>query len=387
MFHKMPLILIGMIVVLIIFDPFISFEIKQILYSISLSIKAIIILLLPLVILSLLFKSAVLLSSHAVKVIGLTLVLVCVSNFIATFLSRYIGLWTYHFDLSILSPEHSIQLTALWSLEMPKLIANDKAMLLGLILGIVASRVFPEKSLPIAHNISTILEKLLNGLIYVIPLFIAGFVVKLQYEGMVMAIVKDYIAVFMIIAVTQLTYIVTAYFALNKFKIKASLKHIKDMAPAVISGFSSMSSAASLPLLLMGSEKNAKNKEVIRSVLPAMINIHLIGDCFAIPILAYAILKSFGLAEPTLIEHLIFSVYFVCAKFSVAAVPGGGIIVMLPILANTLDFSSDMLSLMTALYIMFDPFITGTNVLGHGAFAQLIDNLITYLNKSPTRAC
>jgi hypothetical protein len=42
-------------------------------------------------------------------------------------------------------------------------------------------------------------------------------------------------------------------------------------------------------------------------------------------------IKSFEFPEPMLINYLIFAFYFVLAKFS-ATVPGGGIIVMLPIL-------------------------------------------------------
>jgi Na+/H+-dicarboxylate symporter len=59
-------------------------------------------------------------------------------------------------------------------------------------------------------------------------------------------------------------------------------------------------------------------------MIPATVNIHLMGDCFAIPIFAFAILKSFGIAEPTTFSYLMFAISFVLAKFSVAAVPGGG---------------------------------------------------------------
>jgi Na+/H+-dicarboxylate symporter len=105
------------------------------------------------------------------------------------------------------------------------------------------------------------------------------------------------------------------------------------------------------------------------------VNIHLIGDCFAIPIFAFAIMKSFGIAEPAFASYLIFAGYFVMAKFSVAAVPGGGILVMLPILETYLGFNGEMLSLITALYILFDPLITSANVLGNGGFAMGIGNL------------
>jgi Na+/H+-dicarboxylate symporter len=68
--------------------------------------------------------------------------------------------------------------------------------------------------------------------------------------------------------------------------------------------------------------------------------------------------------------------YFVLAKFAVAAVPAGGILVMLPILEKYLHFSPDMLSLITALYIMFDPIITSINVLGNGAFATIFKRIV-----------
>jgi Na+/H+-dicarboxylate symporter len=134
-----------------------------------------------------------------------------------------------------------------------------------------------------------------------------------------------------------------------------------------------MSSAASIPLTLIGTEKNAKNKDLVHTVVPATVNIHLIGDCIAIPCFAFAILKNFDLPQPDLMTYFMFTIYFVIAKFSVAAIPGGGIIVMLPILEQYLGFNSNMLSLITALYILFDPIITSANVFGNGAFAKMID--------------
>nr|WP_269077747.1 cation:dicarboxylase symporter family transporter [Rickettsia felis] len=70
------------------------------------------------------------------------------------------------------------------------------------------------------------------------------------------------------------------------------------------------------------------------------------------------------------------------AKFSVAAIPGGGIIVMLPILEQYLGFNTNMMSLITALYILFDPVITCANVLGNSAFVKLIDNIYSVTQKA-----
>lgn len=130
-----------------------------------------------------------------------------------------------------------------------------------------------------------------------------------------------------------------------------------------------------MPVTIMCAEKNAKNKELAGSVISATVNIHLLGDCLAIPLLAYSLLKHYGLPEPTLGAYFVFTIFFVIAKFSVAAVPAGGIIIMTPILEKYLNFSPDMSSLIIAVYVMFDPIITGFNVLGNGALAKLIDSL------------
>lgn len=379
MLRKMPFMLAVIIAAIILLDPIIPFFVKQLLYSISLSIKTIIVALLPLIIFSLLFKAAVILSKSATKIIGIIIIMVCCSNFIATFLSRFVGMWVYSFDISMLNPTSADDLVALWALKLQAPIANDKAMVIGVLLGIIAPKLWSKKSLEAALVIEKVVAKILDIVIYFIPLFVAGFVIKMQHDGVMNSIIKDYTSVCVVIVIAQFGYIALAYLLLNSFVVRNFMHNIKSMIPAAISGFSTMSSAASMPLTILGVESNAQNKDIARSVVPATVNIHLFGDCFAIPIFAYTTLKSFGMLEPTLWQYLIFSGYFVLAKFSVAAIPGGGILVMLPILETYLGFNTEMMSLITALYIMFDPIITSANVFGNGAFAKMIDNLFVYL--------
>lgn len=373
MFRKMPFILALVIIFVLLINPFLSDSIQATLYAISLSIKSIIIFLLPIIIFGLLFKTMVNLASRATLIILMILICVCCSNFISTFLSHYVGHWAYHLDLSLIQPKNLQSLQPAWSWALPKLIANDKAMFAGIILGIILGSVKSRFVSQLATQIDWLVLKILGSFAYLIPLFVAGFIVKLQYDGTVHIIFKDYTEIFAMIACALIIYISFAYLILNKFKLNNALANIKNMLPAAIAGFSTMSSAAAMPLTIAGAQSNAKNKDLARSVIPATVNIHLVGDCFAIPIFAYAVMKSYGMAEPSLYQYLVFVCYFVIAKFSVAAVPGGGILVMLPILESCLGFNAEMLSLMTALYVLFDPVITCANVLGNGAFSKLID--------------
>jgi Na+/H+-dicarboxylate symporter len=57
--------------------------------------------------------------------------------------------------------------------------------------------------------------------------------------------------------------------------------------------------------------------------------------------------------------------YFLLLKFAAAA-PGSDIIVVLGLLEG-LGFSPAMLSLITAIYVILNPIITGANVAGDGA--------------------
>lgn len=382
MFRRMPFILMSIIIAIVLLDKLIPLSLKQSLYAMSLSIKSLIVFLLPFIIFGLLFRSAVNLSKNASWVIGLILICVCASNFISTFLSHYVGSWIYHFDQSIILPTGTEGLQAPWFWELPKLIANDKAMFSGIILGIVISFFNKDMAHLISEKLEWVVSSILNLFTYLIPIFVLGFMIKLQFDGVVATIVKDYTLIFAVVALGQFGYILLAYFLLNNCKLGAFLSSVKSMIPAAISGFSTMSSAAAMPLTLIGVESNAQNKDLAKSVVPATVNIHLIGDCFAIPIFAYAVLKNFGVAEPALLDYLIFAFYFVLAKFSVAAIPGGGIIVMLPILESNLGFNAEMMSLITALYILFDPVITTANVMGNGAFAKMIDRLMILIRST-----
>lgn len=387
MFRKMPFILCAVIIAVLALAPYMPFMMKQIVYSISLSMKSVIVFILPCIIFGLLFKTVVKLSHDATKIIGMILLLVICSNFISTFLSHFVGIGIYHLDLTMMTPSESSDLLPLWTLDLPKLISNDKAMFSGIILGFILSKLMPFQAEILGKKIDQIIGMILQMIVSVIPIFVAGFIVKLQVDGLISVILKDYSVIFMLITLTLIAYIGAVYLCLTSCKGKLFVTYLKNMFPAGMSGFSTMSSAASMPLTLIGAENNAQNKAIVRAVIPATVNIHLVGDCFAIPIFAYAVLKSFGMAEPSFLAYLIFSFYFVLAKFSVAAIPGGGIIVMLPILETYLGFNSEMMSLITALYILFDPVITCANVMGNGAFSKLLDVFVQRFGFIARNAC
>lgn len=381
MFRKMPFILLAIIVLITMTHAWIPTSFQSVLYGLSLSMKSLIVSLLPLIVFGLLFKTAVHFANKASKMILLILSLVCCSNFVSTSLSYLVGTFAYGFDLSILLPQAGEELMPIGNLTFPKWLGNDKAMFLGLALGIALGWLRPALAKDISTKLEMVIKAILKGILFIIPIFIAGCVIKMNHEQTLTYIFRNYALIFALVASTVFLYIISLYLFINRFQIAPTGRSLRNILPAAIAGFGSMSSAAAMPLTILGAEKNSKNPDLARSIIPMTVNIHLIGDCFAIPIFAFAVIKGFGIAEPTLANYFIFAAYFVLAKFSVAAVPGGGILVMLPILESYLGFNADMLSLITALYILFDPVITCANVLGNGAFALVAEKLLKAVSK------
>jgi Na+/H+-dicarboxylate symporter len=375
--NKMPLILFGLIASILAFGNLLPVGLKSGLYATSISIKGLIVTVLPVIIFGLLFSAAVLMAKKATWIVGLILGTVCLSTFVAVFLARFVGLGLYNMDLSMELPPVITPLTPLWEWELDAWVSNSVVMLSAVFFGLIGAFFIPERALMMSRFLDQLVGMILKTLTLVIPVFVVGFVIKLQHEGVFITILKNYSVVFACIAVAQFTYIFLLYWALAKGSVSRMFGLIQNMIPATISGFTSMSSAASMPLLIQGVEKNTTHKQMAKVTVPVLVNIHMIGECFTDVILAYAVLKTYGVADPSWPNYLMFSVWFFVARFACAGIPGGGILVIKSLLLTYFAFTDAMFSLIYALYVLFDPVLTAGNILGDGALAQWLDSIVT----------
>jgi Na+/H+-dicarboxylate symporter len=381
MFRKIPFILLSIIILISIIHNWIPNFLKSYLFAVSLLIKSIIIFLLPFLIFGLIFNTALKLARSSSKSVLIILISICISNFVSTMLAFSIGNFVYQLDLTLTFPEQMESLKPAFLWQIPSFVSNSYSMLVAFFSGIFAGWIRASWVNKVYNNIELIVKKLLKLIFLSVPFFIIGFEIQMLHDGLLLNIIQNYSKILIIIVFSLALYISLLYLIVNQFSFRKFLVNLKNMFPAIITGMASMSSAAALPLTIVSVDKNSKNSEFAKSIVPATVNIHLIGDCFAIPIFAFAILKGFNIDSPNFLIYSIFAFYFVLAKFSVAAVPGGGILVMLPILERYLGFNESMLSLITALYILFDPIITGANVAGNGAFSLGISKMFKKQSK------
>lgn len=368
----LPFILLLILIIPLFVGPYVPEIVKAFLYSISLSMKEVLLFLLPIIIFSFLFSSLLNLETGVVKFIILLITMVYVSNCLAIFTGLTVG--TFAVSKLAISPHQpddlSLLLNPLWHFKLIKLIRNEYALAAGFILGLI----FSFKRNKVAEKISSTLHAatiffLKRIFTPLLPLFILGFVFKLEHDQLLGKALRIYGPVCFIVVGTQISYLTLLYFGVANFSLKRFWIYIRNVLPATITGFCTLSSAATMPVLTLCSEKNLKQPEMAEIVVPATINIHTIGSALGISILTITTMLAFAHPLPELIDYIKFGFLWAVIKFGVAAVPGGGIIVVTPLLETYFHFSSEMIGLITAIYMLFDPFGTAANVTGNGFFA------------------
>jgi Na+/H+-dicarboxylate symporter len=266
-------------------------------------------------------------------------------------------------------------LSPAFEFSLKNIVSNDVALCSGVIIGLLLYFVNRNFAATLAGYSERFTKVYFKILIPIMPFFIAGTALKLQHDGILIQIFEQYLQILIAFIVLAYGFVLLQYFLLSRCKFSKFIFYLKNILPATVTAFGSMSSASALPLSIKAAEENVKKKSNADVIIPSTVNIHLVGDCFFIPMIAISVMSSFEMGIPTMTTYLLFALHFVLAKFAVAAVPGGGVLVMLPVMQNYLGMSSEMLALVTALYVLFDPIITACNVAGNGAMAIVFDKL------------
>ncbi|MDR1390961.1 MAG: dicarboxylate/amino acid:cation symporter [Holosporales bacterium] len=376
-FLNLPFFVLALFVLVLTFGEHIESSIKSHLYAVSLCLKDAIIFILPIVIFSFVLNGILNLKNESIKIILILVPLVCLSNFFGFWISYIFTtpiLKTGIVTISKLSSENA--LLPAWKLSIPHFVKNDISLLMGVLIGIIGNFVKSNFINRVGDKLEVLANFILKKAICpILPLFVLGFIVKMQYEGTLSLMIREYALLLVIVTVLAYSYMFIIMFFLSDKQFGETIKKFKNLLPSILLGLFSMSSAAAIPSTIEGSEKNLKNKNIARFVVPAAANMHLLGDCFAIPIIGLALMISFGRDLPTFGEYFVFTLYGVVAKFAAAGIPGGSALIFAPIFENVFDFSAPMLTAITAIYVLFDPIATSANVFGHGVFAMLFEKL------------
>ncbi len=189
-----------------------------------------------------------------------------------------------------------------------------------------------------------------------------------QYGGAVLLIIS-----------MQIMYLILIYFVASGFHVSRAVHAIKNAIPAYLTAFSTMSSTVTVPVSIKAAEANTGTRGLPAMAMPIMANVHLLGDSIGTPILAMVTMLVFQGVLPGFAQYAGFVFYFCTTMFAVSGIPGGGILVMIPILTSQLGFTPQMISIITTLYFLLDSFGTAANVMGDGALVIIVHKILKKL--------
>ncbi len=386
---KLPFVLIIVLLAPLLIGNYVPVNIKSFFYAISLSMKNILIFLLPFIIFSFIFSSMLRLKNGAALFIFLLIICVFISNFTAIITGYSFGkIILTIFPLTPVKAKITTTLSPTWNFTLPKIISNDLALIIGLIMGIIFTIKNNSKINKISSKLNYLSHYFLQNIfVPLLPLFILGFVFKMEYEKILDTALIIYGPIFLLIIGTQIMYLTFIYLVASNFSLKKFAENVGNVLPASLTGFTTISSAASLPVLILSTEKNLKeHKERADMIVPAIINIHTLGSAIGVSILSLATLLAFDLPMPDFHSFVIFAFFFALAKYAVAAVPGGVILIASPLLQKYLGFDDQMIGLITAVYLILDPFGTTMNVTANGAFPLIFNKIFNYFTRERNAA-
>lgn len=372
---------LGIIIgVVVLFGYLVPLSVVQICYTFSVFFKEILSLILPFMVFFFVLAGILSFKRNAPLILAILLTAIFCSNAIVALLSYGVmqlvsPLLACDGLVSALPTNNMVE--PLFAISLPLPVNAVHALIAAIILGLIftiGQITFFDRAI---FQAKRWIEKILTyGFIPFLPLYILGFLLKIRTEGVLACLMQQYGSAFLLIVSLQYVYLLWLFFVACGFSISRAITAIKNALPSYITAFSTMSSAAAIPISIENAQKNTGNRELANVAMPIMANVHLLGDSFGTPILALVTMLVFQGTLPDLWQYLGFVFYFCVTMFAASGVPGGGVLVMIPILKSQLGFTPEMVSIVMTIYFLLDSFGTGANVMGDGALVIIVNKIL-----------
>ncbi len=377
---SLPVQLLFVIAFVFLFGSRLSETTVGFFYTFSFIFKELLGLILPFMVFSFILAGVLSFKRRAPIILLILLGCVLFSNFAISLISYFIGRPLLPFlteGVEIASLVSDKVLVPWFGLALPPLIGPDKVILVSVGLGVIFSFVAFPLFDRFIFKLKKIVEKILvRGFIPLLPIYVLGFLLKMSYEGTFASLFESFGKAILRVMLIEAVVLFLMYFFAQGLSYRKALQSIKNALPSYLTAFSTMSSVATVPVTIESATKNTGNRKLAQMAVPILANVHLAGDSITVPILSLVTISLFMGVVPDFLTFLIFVFYFCLTMLAVSGVPGGGILVMIPILKSILGFTPAMVSAITALYLLQDSLGTAANVMGDGALTILVHKIL-----------
>lgn len=367
---------------------FVSPEVTSFFFTISSCIKELLEFFLPLIVYTFVTTGVVALKQNALMIVLLLVGFSFVSSLITSMIAYGVGIGV----LSIIGdtaasfvPNTSSAIKSLFSFGLHPLVRVEYALLGAVITGMslimlsgtTYARVM-QTAIRYGKNFSEFFLRQL--FIPILPLYILGFFLKLYVDAPFSVLCQLYGILYVLAIVVEWTLFSTLFY-IGAGSVKRAWNAIVVAFPSYLTGLGTMSSIASLPVSTVCAEINTNNRPLVECGMPILTNVHLLGDAISVPLFTLGTFLVFTHTLPTVGEFFVFALSMCVTLLAASGVPGGGIIVMVPLLKSMFHFSPEMLGVMTALYLLHDSFGTAANVMGDGAMVMVVNRVMNYFTQ------
>ncbi|MCL4417286.1 MAG: dicarboxylate/amino acid:cation symporter [Actinobacteria bacterium] len=248
-------------------------------YTFSVIFKELLNFTLPFIIFSFVLTGILSFKKNAPIILAILMGMIFFSNAIVAMISYFIGFVALPVVACEVAPElllikHSLE--PFFNFSIPQFIRSDYVLLLALVLGIIGTFIRMPHFERGLHRFKLFIQRLINAVfIPFLPLYVLGFLLKVRYEGTFTVLFQHYAATIILIVLVQIVYLVWFYLIAAGFSLEMAQRYIKNAFPSYITAFSTMSSAASIPVTVDSAKKNIDNPGLVDMAIPIMANVHI----------------------------------------------------------------------------------------------------------------
>ena len=151
---------------------------------------------------------------------------------------------------------------------------------------------------------------------------------------------------------------------------------IRKIANVAVFGFSTSSSAATLPVALECARKSpVLSRTMVEFMVPLGATVHLCGSVLTETFFVMTISLMLYGSLPSVGTMLLFCVLLGIFAVGAPGVPGGTVVASLGIVTGVLGFDPNGVALLIAIFALQDSFGTACNVTGDGALTLMLEGL------------
>ena len=151
---------------------------------------------------------------------------------------------------------------------------------------------------------------------------------------------------------------------------------IRKIANVAVFGFSTSSSAATLPVALECARKSSVlSRTMVEFMVPLGATVHLCGSVLTETFFVMTISLMLYGSLPSVGTMLLFCVLLGIFAVGAPGVPGGTVVASLGIVTGVLGFDPNGVALLIAIFALQDSFGTACNVTGDGALTLMLEGL------------